>query len=66
MEINFKCKKCEEIFDCNVGEVVIDSKSMDAVFEFGIYCPQCGKVTMDDVVLTELGQTQMMDVTIST
>ena len=59
MEINFKCKKCGQIFDCEVGTVSISEKSMRPVFEKKIVCLTCGELTIDDVLLTELGQSQL-------
>jgi DNA-directed RNA polymerase subunit RPC12/RpoP len=61
MEINFKCKKCRKIFDTDVGKISIDEKTMRPIFSKGINCPKCGKRTMDEVTLTELGQSQLTE-----
>lgn len=62
-EINFICKKCGKEFDCNVGEVTFPSYMPGArpVFEKGIQCNSCGILTMDEVELTEWGQTQLSE-----
>ena len=63
MEINFKCKKCKRIFDCEIGEITINENTMRPVFEKEIKCPSCGKKIIDDVLLTELGQSQLTEAT---
>jgi len=64
MEINFECKKCGSIFDCDVGNVGIDENTFRPQFENYISCPSCGKRTIDDVLLTELGQGQLTEITL--
>lgn len=64
MEINFECKKCGGIFDCDVGAVSIDENSYRPQFEKGIFCPKCGQRSIDDVLLTELGQSQLTEATL--
>lgn len=59
MKINFECRKCRKVFDCEVGKIGIHEKKMRPVFQKDIVCPKCGKRSMDDVLLTELGQSQM-------
>ena len=61
--INFECKKCRLVFDCEVGKVSINEQIMRPDFEKAILCPTCGERTLDDVLLTELGQSQMTDAT---
>jgi len=63
MIINFECKKCQKEFDCDVGKILISEEEMKPTFERDIECPGCGKVSMDDVLLTELGQSQISDAT---
>ena len=63
MEINFKCKKCRNVFDCDIGEVSINEKAMRPVFSKEIRCPSCGKLSIDDVLLTEVGQSQLTEAT---
>ena len=59
-ELNFKCRKCKVIFDCNVGEITFpQSVDQRPKFKNEIICPECGKLSMDEVLLTEIGQTQM-------
>lgn len=63
MKINFECKKCGNIFDCDVGAVGIDNATFRPQFENDISCPKCGKCTIDEVMLTELGQGQLTKAT---
>ncbi|MFT5129491.1 MAG: hypothetical protein ACI8W8_003113 [Rhodothermales bacterium] len=63
MVINFECKKCRKEFDCDVGRIGIDEKAMRPTFGKDIVCPACGKLTMDEVLLTEPGQGQMTEAT---
>lgn len=63
MEINFECKKCGCVFDSDVGAVSISEDSFRPQFENEIICPKCGKRSIDDVLLTELGQTQLTEAT---
>lgn len=61
--LNFECKNCKKEFDCEVGQIAINEKTMRPVFEKPIICPQCGERSIDDVFLTELGQGQMTEAT---
>ena len=63
MFINFECKKCGNEFNCDVGKIGMDEEGLRPTFEKDIICPLCGKRSMDDVFLTELGQSQMTDAT---
>ena len=63
MEINFECKKCGNIFDCDVGLITVAENSDRPRFEKRIFCPTCGELTMDEVLLTELGQSQLTEAT---
>ena len=63
MTINFGCRKCGKEFDCDVGKIGIDKTTMRPDFEKPILCPQCGKRTIDEVFLTEIGQGQMTEAT---
>ena len=63
MEINFECKKCRNIFDCDVGTITVHENSDRPQFEQSIFCPRCGELTIDEVLLTELGQSQLTEVT---
>ena len=65
MEINFECKKCREDFDCDMGKIAINEDTMRPDFEKAIVCPRCGERTMDEVLLTELGQSQMTEATMN-
>jgi len=66
MRINFECKKCRKEFDCEMGLIGINEMTMRPDFEKPIVCPRCGERTMDEVLLTELGQSQMTEATIAT
>ena len=61
--INFECKTCRDEFDCDVGRISINEQTMRLDFERPILCPQCGECSIDDLLLTELGQGQMTDAT---
>jgi hypothetical protein len=61
MTINFECKKCRREFDCDVGMIGIDDSGIRPTFEKDSVCLRCGKLTMEDVFLTELGQSQMTE-----
>ena len=57
--LNFICTKCRIEFDCDVGEISFPIDENRPRFEKDIVCPRCGVLTMDEVELTELGQTQL-------
>ena len=63
MEINFECKECRMAFDCEVGKIGINERTMRPTFEKPINCPHCGQRSIDEVHLTELGQSQMTEAT---
>ena len=63
MVINFECRKCEVPFDCDVGTITLSESSDRPNFEEEIICPKCGEVSMDEVYLTELGQSQLTQAT---
>ncbi len=46
-----------------MGKIGINDETMRPDFEKPISCPQCGERSMDDVFLTELGQSQMTEAT---
>ena len=46
-----------------MGQIGINEKTMRPDFEKPIVCPRCGERTMDEVLLTELGQSQMTEAT---
>lgn len=58
-ELNFKCKGCKRYFDCDVGKISFPPKQERPRFEKNIICPGCGIRSMDEVELSELGQTQL-------
>lgn len=59
--INFKCKGCGDEFFYNVGEVKFVVGEERPRFEKEIWCKRCGKRTLDEVELTEIGQTQLTE-----
>lgn len=61
MVINFKCIQCDKVFNCDIGEVSLPDNSLRPQFENDIICPSCGKRSMDEVLLTELGQSQLTE-----
>ena len=63
MEISFECKKCRKEFACEVGQIGINDQTMRPDFEKPIVCPRCGEKTMDEVLLTELAQSQLTEAT---
>lgn len=56
--LNLKCKKCGAKFDYNVGNITFGNKLS---FENEIFCKKCGLVEIEDLELTELGQTQVAE-----
>ena len=58
-ELNFLCKKCRREFDCDVGKISFPIEETRPRFEKDIVCLRCGVLTMDEVELTEPGQTQL-------
>jgi rubredoxin len=63
MEINFECQKCGILFDCDIGTVTFPENSDKPDFEKEIICPKCGSLSIDEVLLTEIGQSQLTEVT---
>ena len=59
MLINFECKRCQHVFDCDVGAVSMSEGADRPHFEKRPLCPTCGEILIDDVRLTELGQDQL-------
>lgn len=47
----------------NVGKIGFSDDRMRPSFEKTVFCPTCGELSMDDVFLTELGQSQMTEAT---
>lgn len=57
--ISFRCKRCGCEFDSVTGKITFGIRLS---FEKDIICPACGKIGMDDLELTEMGQTQISEV----
>lgn len=53
MRINYECKKCHKEFDCEMGQIGVNEVTMRPDFER----------PMEEVLLTELGQSQMTEAT---
>jgi rubredoxin len=64
-ELNFKCKKCKILFDCDVGKISFPPEKDRPDFENNIQCPNCGILSKDEVILTELGQSQLTEIPLS-
>ena len=62
--VNFECLTCEMVFDCDVGSVDVDYDSSRPRFANKIVCPRCGERSLDEVLLTELGQDQLTQATL--
>lgn len=60
--INFKCKKCRKVFDFDVGKISFKLVDDRPQFENEINCPHCGPLTLDEVELTEIGQTELTEI----
>ena len=59
-ELNFQCRKCKRLFDNDVGTITFPTEpGKRPTFEKEIRCPRCGVIKIEDVLLTELGQTQL-------
>lgn len=56
--LNFKCKKCRSIFDFDVGKITFGNRLS---FQNNIYCRKCGRLEIDELELTEIGQTQVTE-----
>ena len=63
MVINFECQKCGILFDGDIGTVTFPENSDKPDFEKEIICPQCGNLSIDEVMLTEIGQSQLTEAT---
>lgn len=57
--INFQCQKCKKVFDFDVGEINFELVDERPQFKNTIRCDRCGELTLDEVWLTEIGQTQL-------
>ena len=64
MLINFECRECGSLFDYDVGTVTFPENSDSLNFERKIICPKCGQLSMDEVFLTELGESQLTEATL--
>jgi rubredoxin len=63
--LNFVCKKCGKGFDSDVGKISFPVEEERPHLEKNIICPRCGILSVDEVELTELGQTQLTEVFMS-
>lgn len=60
--INFRCKRCWDYFDFDVGSISFELVDERPQFENQIKCECCGILTLDEVELTELGQSQLSEI----
>ena len=63
MIIEIECRKCRQEFACEVGQVTVDEAPLRPVFQKPIACPRCGNRSIDEVYVTELGQSQLTEAT---
>jgi hypothetical protein len=59
MLINVQCRQYRLVFDSEVGQITMSPEAQRPQFEHPIGCPHCGPRSMDQVWLTEVGQTQL-------
>jgi len=64
-ELNLKCKKCRKTFDCDLGKITFPPDLEHPKFEKEIVCPKCGILSINQVELTELGQSQLTEIHLS-
>ena len=64
MVINFECQKCGTLFNSDIGTVTFPENFNRPVFEKEIICPKCGILLIDEVLLTEIGQSQLTEMTL--
>ncbi len=64
-DLNFRYRKCKKYFNCDVGKITFLIERERPHFEKNIVCPKCGILSMDDVELTEPGQTRLAAVYMS-
>lgn len=57
--INIRCRKCNSIFDSDVGKITFPKNGERPIFKNKLICPKCGVISIDRVLLTEAGQTQL-------
>ena len=58
-QVEFECRDCGAIFTWDVGRVSVDPVELRPRFEKQVRCPRCGPRTIDQLFLTELGQSQL-------
>ena len=61
MIINIECRKCKRTFDCDVGQINLDEYALRPRFAKPIICPNCGERSLEEVYLSERGQSQMTE-----
>jgi hypothetical protein len=64
LRTNFECQKCGTLFDCDTGAVTFPENSDKPDFETEIICIKCGSLSMYEVLLFGLGQSQLAEVTL--
>ncbi len=57
--LNFKCKKCSAEFDFDVDNITFGDRLS---FEKEVTRQNCGKLALDDIELTEWGQTLVAEI----
>jgi hypothetical protein len=61
MLINFQCRSCRATFDSEVGQIDFPPETDRPQFEHVPVCSRCGERTLDEVELTETGQSQLTE-----
>jgi len=59
---SFKYKKCKRVFDFDVGKISFELVDERPQFENEIGCPHCEPLTLNEVELTEIGQTELTEI----
>ena len=64
MYLNVECKKCKAELDANVDLISFDESDLDSkpTFDKNPECDKCGKLTVNDIYLTEVGQGQLTQI----
>lgn len=63
--INFACRQCQQPFDGDVGQINLDEHTLRPRFEKPIICPDGGERSLEEVYLSERGQTQLTEATLT-
>lgn len=59
MQLEFECKACRRVFESEMGTVSFATDP--PTFQNKPVCPQCGERTLEEILLTEIGQGQLTE-----